>query len=405
MVPNGSAYANYPSFANNGTKTPPGGSTESAKYALGMVPADTFPAEWANYLFHGATAGITRLNQDTGSIKKELNSILAAYNIENDASSFSQLLQVFYKLYPQVASCDTGAQTEVKSVAVQGDVQHTGTIYVIEMTNGNTYGDGSTTYPKISINSGTAYPICDAGGNYVGSGAWNAGETITVLFTGSKFLMSTRSVTDAVTDGDMRPVTSNAVHDYIPPKAGQWTTARSIKIQDADGTNTGSGVSVNGSADKTLKLPATIKATLTGNADSATSATSATNADKVDNFHVNNQAVNTTNASLDALITLASKAAGTRKGCLKFTNGLIIQWGSTAVNTSLATIDLTSDIYTSFTSTNSYTVFATREKTSDFSSGGGADKTPQFYKVSKSQFKLDCPSGAEVRSSWIAIGY
>ena len=77
MVPNGSAYSNYPSFANNGTKTPPGGSTESAKYALGMVPADTFPAEWANYLVHGATAGITRLNADTGSIKKEINTVLS----------------------------------------------------------------------------------------------------------------------------------------------------------------------------------------------------------------------------------------------------------------------------------------------------------------------------------------
>ena len=104
MVPNGSAYANYPSYANNGAKTPPGGSPESAKYALGMVPADTFPAEWANWLFHGATAGITRLNADVGSIKKEINSLLAAYNITPDASVFNQLYQAIEKrlssLYP-----------------------------------------------------------------------------------------------------------------------------------------------------------------------------------------------------------------------------------------------------------------------------------------------------------------
>lgn len=215
MVPNGTAYSNYPPFANNGTKTPPGGSPESAKYALGMVPADTFPAEWANYLFHGATAGITRLNQDTGSIKKELNSILAAYNIANDASAFNQLLQVFNKLYPQTANCDTAAQTEVKAVAVQGDIQHAGTIYVINMTNANTYGDGSTTYPKISINSGTAYPICDANGQYVGSGAWAAGDTITVLFTGSKFLMATRAPINSLVQGSLAPVTSNAVYQIV----------------------------------------------------------------------------------------------------------------------------------------------------------------------------------------------
>ena len=97
MVPNGSAYANYPSFANNGAKTPPGGSPESAKYALGMVPADTFPAEWANWLFHGATAGITRLNTDVGSIKKEINSVLAAYNVTPDATAFNQLYTAIEK--------------------------------------------------------------------------------------------------------------------------------------------------------------------------------------------------------------------------------------------------------------------------------------------------------------------
>ena len=49
-----------------------------------------------------------------------------------------------------------------------------------------------------------------------------------------------------------------------------WGTARNISISDSDGTNTGSAVSVNGSAAVTLKLPATIKATLTGNASTAT---------------------------------------------------------------------------------------------------------------------------------------
>lgn len=103
MVPNGSAYDNYPSFANNGTKTPPGGSTESAKYALGMVPADTFPAEWANYLFHGATAGITRLNSDTGSIKKEINSVLSNFNITPDATVNTQLMEALNKLKAEAA--------------------------------------------------------------------------------------------------------------------------------------------------------------------------------------------------------------------------------------------------------------------------------------------------------------
>ena len=43
-----------------------------------------------------------------------------------------------------------------------------------------------------------------------------------------------------------------------------WGTARNISISDSDGTNTGAAVSVNGSGNATLKLPATIKASITG---------------------------------------------------------------------------------------------------------------------------------------------
>jgi len=48
-----------------------------------------------------------------------------------------------------------------------------------------------------------------------------------------------------------------------------WGTARNISISDADGTNTGTAIGVNGGENKTLKLPSTIKATLNGNADTA----------------------------------------------------------------------------------------------------------------------------------------
>jgi hypothetical protein len=68
-----------------------------------MVPADTFPAEWANYLFHGATAGITRLNQDTGSIKREINSVLSNFNITPDATLNNQLLAALNKLKAEAA--------------------------------------------------------------------------------------------------------------------------------------------------------------------------------------------------------------------------------------------------------------------------------------------------------------
>lgn len=49
-----------------------------------------------------------------------------------------------------------------------------------------------------------------------------------------------------------------------------WGTARNIGIVNSDGTGTAVTTSVNGSSNVNLKLPATIKATLTGNASTAT---------------------------------------------------------------------------------------------------------------------------------------
>ena len=135
MVPNGSAYDNYPSFANNGTKTPPGGSTESAKYALGMVPADTFPAEWANYLFHGATAGITRLNSDTGSIKKEINTVLSCKGITPDATVCDQLYCALLKIRDDAVALAYPVGTvymNAKSATLPAAIQAIGTWCAID---------------------------------------------------------------------------------------------------------------------------------------------------------------------------------------------------------------------------------------------------------------------------------
>lgn len=90
------AFDNFPSFGNAGARTAPG----EAKYAAGFVPADTFPAEWANYFFHGATKGISDLNSATRSIWLELENVLLAKNIQpsSDASCTSQLLEALNKI-------------------------------------------------------------------------------------------------------------------------------------------------------------------------------------------------------------------------------------------------------------------------------------------------------------------
>ena len=74
-------------------------------------------------------------------------------------------------------------------------------------------------------------------------------------------LTTARSINGTSFDGTSDIITAN------------WGSERKICIVDSSGTNTGSEISVNGSTNISLKLPATIKADLTGNADTATNAT------------------------------------------------------------------------------------------------------------------------------------
>lgn len=52
--------------------------------------------------------------------------------------------------------------------------------------------------------------------------------------------------------------------------AGKLTTARSINVSDSTGAHTGTAISFDGSSGGTIKLPASITASLVGNADTAT---------------------------------------------------------------------------------------------------------------------------------------
>lgn len=83
-----SAFDNYPPFATNGARTM---NTESAKYSVGFVPADTFPAEWANYLFHGATKGVSDLNTAVSSVWGEAQCVITCAGMTPDSCCGNQL--------------------------------------------------------------------------------------------------------------------------------------------------------------------------------------------------------------------------------------------------------------------------------------------------------------------------
>lgn len=81
-------FDNFPPFATNGSRNM---NTESAKYAVGFLEGETFPAEWANYLFHGATKGVSDLNTAVQSIWKENINVIQGSGQTPSSSDNTQL--------------------------------------------------------------------------------------------------------------------------------------------------------------------------------------------------------------------------------------------------------------------------------------------------------------------------
>lgn len=83
-------------------------------------------------------------------------------------------------------------------------------------------------------------------------------------FTAEQWATINSGLTQSVVTQEIADALASATVGHAD-EADKWATARDIKIQDSDGTNTGSAVSVDGSGNATLKLPSTIKASITGN--------------------------------------------------------------------------------------------------------------------------------------------
>jgi len=103
---NVTTFDNFPTFAENGSRNM---NTESAKYQIGFVEADTFPAEWCNYLFHGATKGVSDLNTAVQSIWKENINVIQGSG-QTPSSSDNTQLKTAIELMIQNAVLTANAQ-------------------------------------------------------------------------------------------------------------------------------------------------------------------------------------------------------------------------------------------------------------------------------------------------------
>ena len=179
----------------------------------------------------------------------------------------------------QGAYCTTAAGTAAKVASMRGFVLQNGATFPITFTNANSAASALT----LAINSTTAKPI------YINNAVSSATNytlpagTYLCRYNGTNFYIDTsyavtqaRNANYATSAGSAGSATTasklaasvningTAFDGSAAITTTKWGTARDIKIQDSDGTNTGSAVSVDGSEAKTLKLPSTIKASITG---------------------------------------------------------------------------------------------------------------------------------------------
>lgn len=117
-----------------------------------------------------------------------------------------------------MGTCATPAGTEVKVGSFADNFGlSAGNLISVTFTYANTYGDGSTTYPKLTVN-GTNYPIAYLTGEYAGDGAWANGQAVTFMFDGTKLnIVSAPKIqtTDKVQAGSTLPVTSGGVANAL----------------------------------------------------------------------------------------------------------------------------------------------------------------------------------------------
>lgn len=152
-------------------------------------------------------------------------------------------------------------------------------------------------------------------------GAVGAGKTLTIS-NGSDVLGTFSG--DVATTVDIRPAIAAAVPQTAEAATklqtarsingtafdgsanittARWGTARNIYIKDADGTNTSAAVSVDGSGTVNLKLPATIKASVTGN---VTGSSGSCTGNAATATKVNGKTILTVNSFTNGVLTLST---------------------------------------------------------------------------------------------------
>ena len=206
-----------------------------------------------NFDFVPYAAG-TAANADTAGSANRLTSA-RTFSITGGATAAAQNFDGTTNIALNVTDLDV-SKVSAGTLAIA----HGGTGKTSWTKYGIVYASAANTLGQLGI--GQAGQILMSNGN-TAAPTWVAPDDsangLTVLQAGK--LTNARTINGTAFDGTQNITTA------------KWGTAREITIQDNDNSNRATVTGIDGSANFSLKLPATIKASLNGNATTATTAT------------------------------------------------------------------------------------------------------------------------------------
>ena len=147
---------------------------------------------------------------------------------------------VVYNLQAKIpiGSCATPAGTNIKvCVFNEALTLRANFALAVKFTYGNTYGDGSATYPYLQVNS-TNYIIKTNEGSFASAGAWGNNQTVIFLFDGTDFIMVGVAPMDTVpTSGSTRACESGGIYTALAGKipATEKGTSGGVATLDSTG--------------------------------------------------------------------------------------------------------------------------------------------------------------------------
>ena len=163
---------------------------------------------------------------------------------------------------------ETSGTTNVHNLCINGNATSTGNITANSFTGALT-GNADTATNATCFN-GCTYACAKA--DILSGNA--ASSTNATCFNGCTYACAKADILSGNAASSTKLETAKCINGTAfdgtcDITTDKWGTARNVSISDCDGTNTSGTVSVDGSANATLKLPSTIKATITGNADTS----------------------------------------------------------------------------------------------------------------------------------------